>query len=79
MADAVVLVMQALLAEVRERGKAVPEVSWVVPGEAGAREALLGPQGFLSPARLAMYETKRNDPAEPKVGGGLADDDWLIT
>jgi deoxyribodipyrimidine photo-lyase len=59
--------MQALLTEARERGKAVPEVSWAVPGEAAAREALVGPQGFLSPARLAMYENKRNDPAEPKV------------
>ena len=46
----------------------MPEVTWAVPGEAGGRAALDGPVGFLTPARLGLYETKRNDPAEPKVG-----------
>lgn len=45
------------------RGPQVPEVHWIVPGEAAARAALDGPTGFLSPARLAQYATKRNDPA----------------
>ncbi len=26
-----------------------------------------GPTGFLSPARLALYDSKRNDPGEPQV------------
>jgi hypothetical protein len=44
---------QALLAEVREKGAAVPEVSWCTPGEDGAREALLvrgGEGGGRGPA-----------------------------
>jgi hypothetical protein len=29
-----------------------------------------GERGFLSPARLALYDSKRNDPSEPQVGAG---------
>jgi hypothetical protein len=60
--------MQALLAEARARGAAVPEVSWAVPGERAGRAALQGaPDSFLSPARLRLYATKRNDPGVPQV------------
>lgn len=80
---------QALLAEVRARGAAVPEVSWAQPGEAAGLAALVGqPGSFLSPARLALYATKRNDPAEPQVrpkggegvlrGGGAEVHSWLV-
>ena len=62
----------ALLAEVAARGAEVPEVAWCVPGEAAAMEALSGDKGFLSAARLAKYDTKRNDPsvAGERGGGG---------
>ncbi|GFH13537.1 photolyase/cryptochrome alpha/beta domain-containing protein, partial [Haematococcus lacustris] len=53
---------EGLLREVLARGAEVPEVVWCVPGEAAARAALDGPAGFLSPARLALYAAKRNDP-----------------
>ncbi|GFH19611.1 photolyase/cryptochrome alpha/beta domain-containing protein, partial [Haematococcus lacustris] len=53
---------EGLLREVLARGADVPEVVWCVPGEAAARAALDGPAGFLSPARLALYAAKRNDP-----------------
>lgn len=66
---------EALLAEVRQRGAAVPEVSWCTPGEDGAMEALKGEKGFLSPARLALYDTKRNDPAEPQALSNMSP--WL--
>jgi hypothetical protein len=46
------------------RGAEVPEVHWIKPGEAAARAALDGPNGFLTPARLAKY-AQRNDPAVP--------------
>ncbi len=49
------------------RGAGVPEVTWIAPGEAAARAALDGPQGFLTPARLAKYADKRNDPTVPQV------------
>ncbi|KAI3433882.1 hypothetical protein D9Q98_003684 [Chlorella vulgaris] len=53
----------ALIAEVLERGKEVPEVKWCSPGEDAAMEALLGEKGFLgSKARLSYYHEKRNDP-----------------
>jgi hypothetical protein len=45
------------------RGADVPELQWVRPGEAAAREALEGPNGFLTPSRLSKYTEKRNDPA----------------
>lgn len=54
--------VQALLKEVRARGAAVPEVHWALPGEDAGLAALLGLQGFLTPSRLALYDTKRNDP-----------------
>jgi deoxyribodipyrimidine photo-lyase len=41
----------------------VPEVHWITPGEAAARAAVDGPEGFLSAKRLATYAAKRNDPA----------------
>lgn len=33
------------------RGASVPEVHWIQPGEAAARDALDGASGFLTPAR----------------------------
>ncbi|KAI8472372.1 MAG: class II photolyase [Monoraphidium minutum] len=66
---------EALLAEVRQRGAAVPEVKWCTPGEDGALDALKGEQGFLSPGRLALYESKRNDPGEPLALSNLSP--WL--
>nr|ABK76277.1 CPD photolyase [Dunaliella salina] len=53
----------ALLAEVTEAGAAVPEVDWITPGEAAARAALDGSQGFLTTPRIAQYHVKRNDPS----------------
>eukprot|EP00199_Chlamydomonas_sp_CCMP681_P000338 CAMPEP_0119109788 /NCGR_PEP_ID=MMETSP1180-20130426/23390_1 /TAXON_ID=3052 ORGANISM="Chlamydomonas cf sp, Strain CCMP681" /NCGR_SAMPLE_ID=MMETSP1180 /ASSEMBLY_ACC=CAM_ASM_000741 /LENGTH=574 /DNA_ID=CAMNT_0007095753 /DNA_START=105 /DNA_END=1829 /DNA_ORIENTATION=- len=52
----------ALLEEVLSRGAAVPEVTWLKPGEAAARAGLDGPGGFLNPDRLKRYADKRNDP-----------------
>ncbi|KAF6253825.1 class II photolyase [Scenedesmus sp. NREL 46B-D3] len=67
---------QALLAEVRARGAAVPEVSWAVAGEDGGAAALMGaPSSFLSPARLKLYATQRNDPGVPQALSGLSP--WL--
>ncbi|KIY94077.1 deoxyribodipyrimidine photo-lyase [Monoraphidium neglectum] len=66
---------EALLSEVRRRGAAVPEVRWCTPGEDGAHDALLGEQGFLTPARLALYDAKRNDPGEPQALSNLSP--WL--
>lgn len=34
-----------------------------------------GDKGFLSPSRLALYDTKRNDPAEPQASNGKAGSD----
>jgi len=40
------------------------EVSWCVPGEAAAMDALVGEEnGFLTNLRLKLYANKRNDPA----------------
>lgn len=50
----------------------MPEVTWITPGEAAARAALDGPTGFLSPARLAKYAEKRNDPTQNVGGPGLS-------
>lgn len=47
------------LETVLERGKDVPEVDWIVPGEDAAREAL---SYFLEKERLGIYAAKRNDP-----------------
>ena len=62
----------ALLAEVLARGADVPEVAWAAPGERAARAALDGPGGFLDPARLALYDSKRNDPGVPSALSGLS-------
>ncbi|PNW75594.1 hypothetical protein CHLRE_12g533000v5 [Chlamydomonas reinhardtii] len=61
-----------LISEVLSRGADVPEVEWCTPGEEAALEALTGPRGFLSPARLSLYDTKRNDPATPSALSGLS-------
>jgi DNA photolyase len=63
------VVLQALFAEVRRVGAAVPEVTWAVGGEDAAAAALLGESGFLSPGRLKLYATKRNDPSQPQARG----------
>jgi len=62
----------ALLREVTERGKQVPEVTWLQPGEDAAREALLGGSGFLSAARLKSYDGERNNPAKHTALSGLS-------
>ena len=54
------------------RGSEVPEVHWITPGEAAARAALDGPQGFLTANRLKLYSDKRNDPATPQVLSDLS-------
>jgi deoxyribodipyrimidine photo-lyase len=50
----------------------VPEVTWIKPGEDAAREALLGANGFLSPARLKAYDSERNNPAKHSALSGLS-------
>ncbi|KAG2489952.1 hypothetical protein HYH03_011582 [Edaphochlamys debaryana] len=60
---------EGLLTEVLSRGAAVPEVDWCKPGEDAAQAAM---RDFLSPARLSLYDTKRNDPAMPKALSGLS-------
>eukprot|EP00884_Botryococcus_braunii_P017486 jgi/Botrbrau1/4420/Bobra.0348s0010.1 len=55
---------EALLQDVLTRGAEVPEVAWCTPGEDAALQACTGPKGFLSPARLASYDAKRNDPTQ---------------
>jgi deoxyribodipyrimidine photo-lyase len=63
---------EAISSEIAARGAAVPEVSWIKPGEDAAMEALSGPQGFLTKARLAKYSDKRNDPSIPDALSGLS-------
>jgi deoxyribodipyrimidine photo-lyase len=41
-------------------------------GEDAALKALQGPTGFLSPSRLSLYDTKRNDPATPRALSNLS-------
>ncbi len=67
---------QALLTEVSERGAAVPEVTWCVPGEDAAVAALDGPEGFLTAARLGLYEAQRNNPGVGNVGGAGWQQHW---
>lgn len=55
-----------IIAEVIERGKAVPEVTTFTPGEDAALEALSGKDGFAT-ARLKAYNTDRNNPNKPKA------------
>ena len=57
----------ATIAEAVQAGKAVPEVSWAVPGENAARATL---EHFLT-RRLRLYE-HRNDPAKPQALSGLS-------
>lgn len=59
----------ALIEEARRRGAAVPEVSWVKPGEDAAAAAL---RSFLTKARLSKYADKRNDPSIPDALSGLS-------
>jgi deoxyribodipyrimidine photo-lyase len=61
-----------ILNEITARGAAVPEVSWIQPGEDAAMAALSGPQGFLTKARLTKYSDKRNDPSIPDALSGLS-------
>ncbi|PRW61487.1 CPD photolyase isoform B [Chlorella sorokiniana] len=63
---------EALLQEVLERGKDVPEVAWCKPGEDAALEALKGEKGFLTKTRLSRYDEKRNDPTVPDALSGLS-------
>uniref|UniRef100_A0A7S0SHQ2 Deoxyribodipyrimidine photo-lyase n=1 Tax=Mantoniella antarctica TaxID=81844 RepID=A0A7S0SHQ2_9CHLO len=57
----------AIIARVVEAGKAVPEVTWAVPGERAAAVTL---DHFLG-RRLKLYES-RNDPAKPQALSGLS-------
>jgi len=61
-----------VIEDARERGKAVPEISWCKPGEDAAREALLGKGGFLTKERLSLYGSKRNDPTMPSAQSNLS-------
>ena len=60
----------AVLAEALERGAAVPEVTWALPGETAARAVL---DDFVN-NRMRLYE-KRNDPSKPRALSGLSP--WL--
>jgi deoxyribodipyrimidine photo-lyase len=61
-----------LIAEATRRGAEVPEVSWCVPGEDAAMDALVGSKGFLTKARLSKYSEKRNDPGVPDALSNLS-------
>ena len=73
-----------MIRDAAEKGKAVPEVTWCKPGEAAALRALKGETegttegsgkggtGFLSKARLGMFDSKRNDPNVPAALSGLS-------
>lgn len=58
-----------LLDEVLTRGSHIPEVTWCIPGESKALEALAS---FLAPARLKLYAEKRNDPCVEGALSGLS-------
>ncbi|GAB4814126.1 hypothetical protein N2152v2_001172 [Parachlorella kessleri] len=64
-----------LIAEALARGRSVPEVTWIQPGEDAAMEGLVGEKGFLTKSRLSKYADKRNDPAEAGALSGLSP--WL--
>ncbi|KAL9267876.1 Deoxyribodipyrimidine photo-lyase-like protein [Drosera capensis] len=54
------------------KGGEVPEIDWCEPGEAAAREMLMGSEeGFLS-KRLKGYATDRNNPLKPRALSGLS-------
>jgi len=59
----------AIIEEAAKKGAEVPEVTWAVPGEDGAKAALAA---FLDPARLKSYYTDRNNPAKPTALSGLS-------
>eukprot|EP00891_Asterochloris_glomerata_P000939 jgi/Astpho2/939/Aster-00776 len=55
---------KALIKNAQEKGKEVPEMHWVEPGEDAAMEALTGKDGFLQKERLENYDALRNKPME---------------
>eukprot|EP01025_Chloroclados_australasicus_P062217 TRINITY_DN8171_c0_g1_i1.p1 TRINITY_DN8171_c0_g1~~TRINITY_DN8171_c0_g1_i1.p1 ORF type:complete len:572 (-),score=90.32 TRINITY_DN8171_c0_g1_i1:130-1755(-) len=58
-----------ILKEVIDKGKEVPEVTWIKPGEDEANKAL---HSFLNSKRLGLYHTKRNDPNVPEAQSNLS-------
>lgn len=64
-----------LIAEVLEVGAEVPEVEWIIPGEAAGRKGLLGDDGGFLTKRLRNYSEQRNDPSKPGALSGLSP--WL--
>ncbi|CAG9466045.1 unnamed protein product [Pedinophyceae sp. YPF-701] len=63
----------AIIKEANERGAEVPEVTWITAGETAAMEALVGEEGgFLTKARLPLYDAKRNDPTVPHAQSGMS-------
>ncbi|GAB2274098.1 DNA photolyase phr1 [Dionaea muscipula] len=53
-------------------GDGVPEIGWCEPGEAAAKEVLMGSEeGFLT-KRLKNYATDRNNPLKPRALSGLS-------
>jgi deoxyribodipyrimidine photo-lyase len=60
----------AIIQEALERGAAVPEVTWAIPGERAAAAVL---EDFVH-VRMKMYES-RNDPVKPQALSGLSP--WL--
>lgn len=61
-----------LIADVVRKGAEVPELEWCEPGEAAAKEVLMGNKnGFLT-KRLKNYSTDRNNPSKPKALSGLS-------
>ncbi|KAK9820163.1 hypothetical protein WJX72_006950 [[Myrmecia] bisecta] len=59
----------ALIKEVVEKGKEVPEVNWCKPGEDAAVEALIK---FMAKERLKKFDDKRNDPNAVDAVSGLS-------
>ncbi|MQL99100.1 hypothetical protein Taro_031816 [Colocasia esculenta] len=61
-----------LISDVLREGAEVPEMGWCEPGEAAAREVLMGSsEGFLT-RRLRGYADDRNNPLKPKGLSGLS-------
>uniref|UniRef100_A0A7S0UNI1 Deoxyribodipyrimidine photo-lyase n=1 Tax=Polytomella parva TaxID=51329 RepID=A0A7S0UNI1_9CHLO len=53
-----------VLKDYHERGRVVPPVHWLTPGESAGRAALLDPKdGFLTDRRIKAYDTLRNNPS----------------
>ncbi|MEW5300577.1 MAG: hypothetical protein WDW36_003496 [Sanguina aurantia] len=62
-----------LIAEVLLKGAAVPEITWIKPGEDAGLVALTDPTvGFLSPKRLGLYDSQRNNPGAIGALSGLS-------